>query len=156
MSYQLPSSFGSKKKQKKTSTDCDSTHHPKYRRFQSPATHSALSFSLLVFLHRLLSRFFTTLRANLLLPSARTFRKRHPRTTKLLTSRISPALGASIAGLALAVHPEGEARNGIALWVLFKSLEYGFSMAELREVWGERPWVCIDILGMHHNCTGYS
>ncbi|RPB20710.1 hypothetical protein L211DRAFT_841429 [Terfezia boudieri ATCC MYA-4762] len=114
--------------------------HPKHPRFRSPATRTALSLALLVFLHRLLSRFFTTLRSNLLLPSARTFRKRHPKTTRLLTSRISPALGASLAGLALAVHPEGEARNWIAVWVVCKALEYAFNLAEGRQLWGERPW----------------
>ena len=124
----------------------DSVSHPKHRRFRSPATRSAFSLALLVFLHRLLSRFFTTLRSNLLLPSARTFRKRHPKSTRLLTSRISPALGASLAGLALVVHPEGEARNGIAVWVLFKALEFSFNLAEGKKVWGERPWVCISSL----------
>jgi len=120
-----------------------SAPRPKHQRFRSPATRTALSLALLVFLHRLLSRFFTTLRSNLLLPGARTFRKRHPKTTRLLTSRISPALGASLAGLALAVHPEGEARNGVAVWVVCKSLEYAFNLAEGMQVWGERPWVCI-------------
>ncbi|KAF8427900.1 hypothetical protein EV426DRAFT_588846 [Tirmania nivea] len=113
---------------------------PKHRRFRSPATRSAFSLALLLFLHRLLSRFFTTLRSNLLLPSARTFRKRHPKATRLLTSRISPALGASLAGIALAVHPEGEMRNGVAVWVICKALEYAFNLAEGRRVWGERPW----------------
>ena len=119
-----------------------SVPRPKYRRFQSPATRSALSLSLLVFLHRLLSRFFTTLRSNLLLPTARTFRKRHPKATRLLTSSLAPALGASLAGIALAVHPADETRSGIAVWVAAKAVEYAFNVAEARGLLGERPWVC--------------
>ena len=51
-------------------------------------------------------------------------------------------MGASLAGLALAIHPEGEARNGVAVWVVCKALEYAFNLAEGRQIWGERPWVC--------------
>ncbi|KAF8466434.1 hypothetical protein BDZ91DRAFT_172521 [Kalaharituber pfeilii] len=113
---------------------------PVYPRFHSPSTRAALSVSLILFLHRLLSRFLTTLRSNLLLPSAKTFRKRHPKATRLLTSRLSPALGASLAGLALAIHPEGEMRSGIAVWMVCKALEYAWNLAEDRGVIGDRPW----------------
>ena len=113
----------------------------KYRRFYSPNTRSALSIALVLFFHRLLSRFFTTLRSNLLLPTAKTFRNRHPKATRLLTSRLSPAVGASLAGFALVIHPDPEVRLGVTVWMLAKATEYGFNLAEGRGLLGERPWV---------------
>ena len=112
-----------------------------YPRFHSPNSRTAVSIATMLFMHRMLSRFFTTLRSNLLLASAKTFRKRHPKTTKLLTSSLAPSFGASLAGIALAIHPEGERRLGIIVYILAKSLEYAFNLADAKGLVGKRPWV---------------
>ncbi|KAI5794349.1 hypothetical protein DFH27DRAFT_526781 [Peziza echinospora] len=111
-----------------------------YPRFHSPNSRTAVSIATMLFMHRMLSRFFTTLRSNLLLASAKTFRKRHPKTTRLLTSSLAPSFGASLAGIALAIHPEGERRLGIIVYILAKSLEYAFNLADAKGLVGKRPW----------------
>ena len=110
---------------------------------RSQTTLSALSLSLLLLLHRLLTRFFTTLRRNLLHPTARPFRKRHPRTTTLLTSPLSPPLFSSLSGAALALHPPGPRRLGISIYLLIKSLEWWYDTLERTGVVpgrDDRPW----------------
>ena len=62
----------------------------------------ASGFALVLLFHRLLHRFLTRLRASLLLPSAKAFRRRNPRVAAALTSRYTPAVGAGLAGMAVA------------------------------------------------------
>jgi hypothetical protein len=78
----------------------------------------------------LLFRFFTRLRLHLLDPTAAPFRRRNPRTTTTLTSPYAPAVGASLAGLALGVYPAQQARVSIAIYALFRALEFGWNSAE--------------------------
>ncbi|KAK0744330.1 hypothetical protein B0T21DRAFT_280761 [Apiosordaria backusii] len=123
---------------------------------KSPTLRLGLSLSTILFLYRILFRFFTRLRVQLLEPSAAPFRKRNPKTASTLTSPYAPAVGASLAGLALGVYPAEQLRVTIALLLGFKALEWGWNCAEENGmVWGwestskpgvgkpkmkERPW----------------
>lgn len=95
---------------------------------QSPSLRLSLSLSLILFLHRTLHRFFHRLRAALLHASSRGFRTRNPRTTDLLTSRLTPALGAAtLSSTALAVAPPSQIRISIAIYTLSRALEYAYN-----------------------------
>ncbi|KAK4175082.1 hypothetical protein QBC36DRAFT_355586 [Triangularia setosa] len=124
---------------------------------KSPTLRLGLSLSTILFLYRILFRFFTRLRVQLLEPSAAPFRKRNPKTASTLTSPYAPAVGASLAGLALGVYPAEQLRVSIALFLGFKAVEWGWNCAEENGmVWGwetstgklgvgkpkmkERPW----------------
>ncbi|KAK4643201.1 hypothetical protein QC761_403690 [Podospora bellae-mahoneyi] len=121
---------------------------------KSPTLRLGLSLSTILFLYRVLFRFFTRLRVQLLEPSAAPFRKRNPKTASTLTSPYAPAVGASLAGLALGVYPAEQLRVTIALFLGFKAVEWGWNCAEENGmVWGwektvlggkgkmrERPW----------------
>ncbi|KAK0616785.1 hypothetical protein B0T14DRAFT_546887 [Immersiella caudata] len=97
----------------------------------------SLSLSTILLMYRLLFRFFTRLRAHLLDPSAAPFRKRNPRTTNTLTSPYAPAVGASLAGLALGVYPNQQLRVSVAIYTTFRALEFGWNCAEENGmVWG--------------------
>jgi hypothetical protein len=95
-----------------------------------------------------LFRFLTRLRAHLLDPQAEPFRLRNPRTTATLTSPFAPAIGASLAGLALGIYPSKQMRVSIAIYALFRALEFGWNVCEKDGlIWGvrngknrERPW----------------
>lgn len=73
---------------------------------------------------------------------------RNPRTTATLTSPFAPAIGASLAGLALGVYPSQQMRVSIAIYALFRALEFGWNVCEKDGmIWGirngknrERPW----------------
>ncbi|PNS15871.1 hypothetical protein CAC42_7977 [Sphaceloma murrayae] len=90
----------------------------------------AASFSLILLFHRLLFRFFTRLRASLLESSSAPFRERNPRVGKALTSSLTPAIGAALSGLFLSVAPASPLRITIAIYVLTRSLEFGFNALE--------------------------
>ncbi|KOS21264.1 hypothetical protein ESCO_006865 [Escovopsis weberi] len=121
---------------------------PKLPFWKSPALRLSLSLSAILLLYRILFRFFTRLRAHLLDAHAEPFRRRNPRTTATLTSAYAPAVGASFAGLALGVFPSQEMRTGIAIYAIFRALEFGWNVCEADGlVWGfkggrkrERPW----------------
>lgn len=122
--------------------------------YKSPTFRLSLSLSSILLLYRLLFRFFTRLRLQLLDPSAEPFRRRNPRMAGTLTSPYAPAIGASLAGLALGVYPAQQLRVSITLYALFRALEFGWNCAEDNGmVWGwekdprggvarkrERPW----------------
>ncbi|KAJ4150567.1 hypothetical protein LMH87_011312 [Akanthomyces muscarius] len=126
----------------------DSTPAKKTPFYKSPALRLSLSLSSILFLYRLLFRFLTRLRVHLMEPSVEPFRRRNPRTAAALTSPYAPAVGASFAGLALGIYPSPPVRAGVALWLLFKALEYSWDLAEGEGmIWGmkqgrkrERPW----------------
>lgn len=107
-----------------------------------------MSLSAILFLYRFLFRFLSRLRAHLLEDEVEPFRQRNPRTAKALTSPLTPAIGASLAGLALGVYPGKQLRVWLALWTLFRSLEVAWNSCEGEGlVWGvkngkkrERPW----------------
>lgn len=108
----------------------------------------SLSLSSILFLYRLLFRFMTRLRNHLLNPQVEPFRRRNPRTTATLTSPYAPAIGASAAGLALGVLPSQQMRVSIAIYAMFRALEFGWNTCEGEGwLWGvkngrkrERPW----------------
>ncbi|EGR49036.1 uncharacterized protein TRIREDRAFT_77736 [Trichoderma reesei QM6a] len=116
--------------------------------YKSPALRLSLSLSTILFLYRVLFRFLTRLRAHLLDPQAEPFRLRNPRTTATLTSPFAPAIGASLAGLALGIYPSKQMRVSIAIYALFRALEFGWNVCEKDGlIWGvrngknrERPW----------------
>jgi hypothetical protein len=81
-------------------------------------------------------------------PQVEPFRRRNPRTAATLTSPLAPAIGASLAGLALGVYPSQQLRVTIAIYALFRALEFGWNACEMEGlIWGfrggrkrERPW----------------
>lgn len=107
-------------------------------------SHSRPSCSL----YRLLFRFLSRLRAHLLDPQVEPFRRRNPRTAATLTSPYAPVVGASFAGLALGVYPSQQLRVSIAIYMIFRALEFGWKVCEMDGlVWDtrngkkrERPW----------------
>ncbi|KAH6645067.1 hypothetical protein BKA67DRAFT_586834 [Truncatella angustata] len=122
--------------------------------YKSPTLRLSLSLSTILLLYRLLFRFMSRLRAHLLDASAAPFRNRNPRTTQTLTSPYAPALGASLAGLALGIYPAQQLRVSVAIYTMFRALEFGWNLLEDDGmVWGwkskvggsgllkrERPW----------------
>ncbi|CAG9955702.1 unnamed protein product, partial [Clonostachys rosea f. rosea IK726] len=84
-----------------------------------------------------LFRFLTRLRTHLLQPEVEPFRLRNPRTAATLTSPYAPALGASFAGLALGIYPRRQLRVTIAIYSLFRALEFGWNACEAEGlIWG--------------------
>jgi hypothetical protein len=98
--------------------------------YKSPTFRLSLSLSTILLLYRLLFRFFTRLRAHLLDPTAAPFCQRNPRTANTLTSPYAPAVGASLAGLALGVYPAQQLRVSVAIYTVFRALEFGWNAAE--------------------------
>lgn len=107
-------------------------------------TRIALSFSSMLLFHRLLHRFFKRLRASLEEDSATPFRERNPGVTKALTSKYTPAVGASLAGFLLGLSPAEQLRITITIYVMTRSLEFAYnSLSEQGYIWKkgqERPW----------------
>ncbi|KAI1798917.1 hypothetical protein F4811DRAFT_546729 [Daldinia bambusicola] len=114
----------------------------------------SLSLSTILLLYRLLFRFFSRLRAHLLDATAAPFRNRNPKTYQTLTSPYAPAVGASLAGLALGIYPSQQLRVTVAIAAIFRALEFGWNLCEDQGmIWGwktraggkgvvkrERPW----------------
>ncbi|KAF2500168.1 hypothetical protein BU16DRAFT_569908 [Lophium mytilinum] len=98
------------------------------------------SLSLILLFHRLLFRFFTRLRESLLTDEAKPFRKRNPRVSKSLTSRLAPAIGASMAGFFLAVYPADQLRVTIAIYAFTRALEFLYNRLEDRGYFENKPW----------------
>ncbi|KAL9056112.1 MAG: hypothetical protein Q9162_003175 [Coniocarpon cinnabarinum] len=99
------------------------------RFFKSPNFRLSLSLSALLFLHRTLHRFFLRLRALLSSTDERatSFRRRNPKTTQALTSRLTPAVGASASSLALFIAPADQTRLSIAIYAASRALEFGYN-----------------------------
>ncbi|KAI1097386.1 hypothetical protein F4804DRAFT_327757 [Jackrogersella minutella] len=114
----------------------------------------SLSLSMILLLYRLLFRFLSRLRAHLLDQSAAPFRTRNPRTSQALTSPYAPAVGASLAGLALGISSSQQLRVTVAIAAIFRALEFGWNLCEDEGlIWGwktraggkgmvkrDRPW----------------
>lgn len=131
-----------------TNCFCANSSGQKKPFYKSPALRLSLSLSSILFLYRILFRFLTRLRTHLLDSHAEPFRRRNPRTTATLTSPFAPAIGASLAGLALGVYPSQQLRVSIAIYTMFRALEFSWNMCEGEGmIWGmkngkrrERPW----------------
>ncbi|ODA81599.1 hypothetical protein RJ55_00099 [Drechmeria coniospora] len=116
--------------------------------YKSPALRLSLSLSTILLLYRILFRFLSRLRAHLMDPQVAPFRRRNPRTAATLTSPYAPAVGASLAGLALGVYPSQQLRVSIAIYMMIRALEFGWNVCEGEgHIWGmrngkkrERPW----------------
>ncbi|KFA65310.1 hypothetical protein S40285_02708 [Stachybotrys chlorohalonatus IBT 40285] len=130
------------------SKDTSNTKTKKVPFYKSPTIRLSLSLSTILLLYRLLFRFLTRLRTHLLTPDVEPFRRRNPRATATLTSPYAPAVGASLAGLALGVYPSQQLRVTVAIYAMFRALEFGWNVCEMEGlVWGvragrkrERPW----------------
>lgn len=117
--------------------------------YKSPVFRLSLSLSSILFLYRVLFRFFTRLRLHLLDPNAAPFRKRNPKVSASLTSPYAPAIGASLAGLALGAYPAEQLRTTVAIYAIFQALGFAWNHVEdAGMVWGrerngklkKRPW----------------
>ncbi|EXJ68882.1 uncharacterized protein A1O5_07814 [Cladophialophora psammophila CBS 110553] len=105
------------------------------------ASHSrmALSLSSLLFFHATLYRIFARLRLQLLHEKVRGIRERYPRIYATLTSRITPALGASLSGFALGICPADQLRITIAIYVGCRALEIGYTAIEQTALIKNKP-----------------
>ena len=108
--------------------------------FRSPNFRLSTSVSLILLLHRILHRFFTRLRTNLLSNNAARFRERNPRTSRTLTSRFAPAIGASLAGFALGVYPSDQFRITVAIYVATRAAEFVYNALEDEGWFRNKPW----------------
>ena len=109
-------------------------------RFKSANFRLSISFSYILLLHRVLHRFFTRLRTNLLAKEAAPFRRRNPRISKALTARLAPAIGASLAGFALGACPGDQFRLSVAIYLCTKAAEFAFNSLEDDGWFKNRPW----------------
>ena len=107
---------------------------------RSPNIRLSLSLSTILLLHRLLYRFFSLLRENLLTNEARPFRTRNPRVSRALVSRLAPAIGASLAGFMLGVYPADQLRVTIAIYTFTRALEFLYNKLEDDGWFKNRPW----------------
>lgn len=99
------------------------------------------SLSLVLLLHRLLFRFLTRLRNNLLIPDAQPFRRRNPRLSRALTSRFAPAVGASVAASAMGWFPDEQMKLSMAVFAAVSTGEFLYNAAEGDGlVQGWKPW----------------
>lgn len=107
-----------------------------------PNARIALSLSTILLFHRLLFRFFRRLRSSLLEGSAEPWRERNPSLAKLLTSKYTPAIGSSLAGLCLGVSPADQLRITIAIYTFSRSLEFGYNaLSDSGYIWRDgKPW----------------
>ena len=75
-------------------------------------------------------RFFLRLRLRLLSEKSNRLRARYPYIFRALTSRLTPAFGASLAGAALGIFPAGQLRLTIAIYIAARSLEFLYNALE--------------------------
>ncbi|EON67793.1 hypothetical protein W97_07048 [Coniosporium apollinis CBS 100218] len=108
--------------------------------WKSPNVRLSCSLSLILLFHRLLHRFFTRLRESLLTDQAKPFRRRNPRVSRTLTSRLAPAIGASLSGFFLGVYPSDQLRITIAIYIFTRALEFVYNGLEDRGWFKNRPW----------------
>lgn len=102
-------------------------------------TRLALSLSSLLFLHAVLFRTFARLRLRLLHERVRTIRERYPKIYAALTSRIAPAIGASLSGLALGICPADQMRVTAAIYVASRALEIGYAAIQHTKLMANKP-----------------
>jgi hypothetical protein len=113
---------------------------PKIAYIKSPSFRLALSLSSILFLHRVLFRFFVRLRSRLLSEKAAELRKRYPKLFNAITSKLAPAVGASLAGLALGIYPKDQLRVTMAIYVGARSLEFLYNALEGDGYLKNMPW----------------
>lgn len=97
------------------------------------------SLALILLFHRLLRRVFMRIRESLLSNEAKSFRRRNPRISRSLTSRLAPAIGSSLAGFFLAVYPGDQLRITMAIYIFTRALEFGHNYLEELGYFKNRP-----------------
>lgn len=108
--------------------------------YKSENARLSASLSFILLFHRLLYRFFTRLRASLLTDNAKPFRRRNPHISSALTSKLAPAVGASLAGLWLGLYPAAQLRLTVTIYMLSRALEFGYNNLEDLGYFKNRPW----------------
>lgn len=112
---------------------------PRLPLWKSPHVRLSSSLALILLFHRLLRRFFVRLRESLLSNDARSFRRRNPRVSRSLTSRLAPAIGSSLAGFFLAVYPGDQLRITMAIYIFTRALEFCYNYLEELGYFKNRP-----------------
>ena len=107
--------------------------------WKSPNVRLSSSLALILLFHRLLRRVFVRIRESLLSNEARSFRRRNPRISRSLTSRLAPAIGSSLAGFFLAVYPGDQLRITMAIYVMTRALEFAYNYLEEQGYMKNRP-----------------
>lgn len=108
--------------------------------WKSGALRYSLSLSTILFFHRLLYRFFLRLRESLRSEDARPFRRRNPRVAQILTSKLAPPVGASLAGFFLGLSPADQARITITIYASSRSLEFLYNALDNKGYFKAKPW----------------
>ena len=108
--------------------------------WQSGNVRLSTSLAGILLFHRLLHRFFLRLRDSLLSDQAEPFRRRNPTVSKTLTSRLTPAIGASLAGFWLGAYPSSQLRATITIYAFSRALEFIYNLLEDRGWFKNRPW----------------
>ena len=98
--------------------------------YQTPNFRLALSLSTILFLHRTLYRFLRRLRSNLQSEKAAHLRQRYPRLFKIVSAKLLPPLGASLAGLGLGIYPADQLRLTVTIYVGARALEILYNVLE--------------------------
>jgi hypothetical protein len=121
---------------------CDicSNRKAKVSFWKSDNVRLSTSLAAILLFHRLLLRFLIRLRESLLSDQAEPFRRRNPRVSKTLTSKLTPAVGASFAGFWLGAYPSSQLRITIAIYVFSRALEFIYNHLEDRGWFKNRPW----------------
>lgn len=99
----------------------------------------ALSLAMLLALHRFLYRVISGIRRDLLSENVRKIRERWPRMYDLLTWKLTPAVGASLSGLALGICPKDQLRVTIVIYVLVRAGELVWKGAEAAGYLKKKP-----------------
>lgn len=120
---------------------CSRRHRPQTTLFKSGTFRLSLSLASILFFHRSLHRFFLRLSAALssATSDARAFRARNPRSAYVLTSSITPAVGAALAGLALSLSPADQTRLTVTIYTLSRATEFLYNALEARGYFAARP-----------------
>ena len=90
----------------------------------------ALSLATLLALHRFLYRLMSAIRRELLSDKVKKIRQRWPKMYDILTWKLTPAVGASLSGLALGICPADQLRVTVAIYVLIRAGELVWQGAE--------------------------
>ncbi|KPI43185.1 uncharacterized protein AB675_6956 [Cyphellophora attinorum] len=100
----------------------------------------ALSLASLLFFHRTLYRLFSKLRLQLLHEKVQNIRERWPKLYAILTSKLTPAIGASLSGLSFGICPSDQPRVTIAIYVGWRALEVLYDVLSARGLTRNNPF----------------
>lgn len=86
------------------------------------------------------------MRGNLLTKDAAPFRRRNPRISRALTSRLAPAIGASLAGFTLCAYPSDQFRLTVAIYAVSRAAEFVYNALEDEGYFEDTPWLSSALL----------